>query len=306
MAVPWEEYFRLALEKTPRAEKTPVHEDNYISHATQLLEKKQEMVEMEETLQAKKEEFKVKMAALKQRREALEQKEGALKESMIRFDKFLKDTEAKQNRALRRAEEERRKEAEAEALEEELEGLVQKKERLERTMNKYRPFAQYLEQVVAQSEEFQEIPELMARFGGLADIQAILAEREQALHQALEEARLELLRLVEDKNDEVLRQNNRLADLQLRLEEVRTEALQWESRWVHIQNTAAQKTLLLGRIKMAALNLYQKVCKQRKEVPALAMEDTEGQLEQVQLCFQDLSAMLAKSHQGDPRPPADR
>ncbi|XP_044540777.1 cilia- and flagella-associated protein 73 [Gracilinanus agilis] len=331
MAVPWEEYFLLVSERKPRAEKTPVHEDNYISHATQLLEKKQEMVEMEETLQAKKEEFKVKMSALKQRREALEQKEEALKESMIRFDKFLKDTEAKQSRAMRRAEEQRQKEAEAQALKEELEGLVQKKEQLEQTLNKYRPFAQYLEQVVAQSEEvspgrpppcrhspscvplttrdwsrFQEIPELMARFGGLADIQAILAEREQALHEALEEARLELLKLVEDKNDEILRQNNRLAELQLRLEEVRTEALQWESRWVHIQNTAAQKTLLLGQIKMAALNLYQKVCKQRKEVPELAMEDTEGQLEQVQLYFQDLSAMLAKSQQGDPRPPADR
>ncbi|XP_072456487.1 cilia- and flagella-associated protein 73 isoform X3 [Notamacropus eugenii] len=238
------------------------------------------------------------MSALKQRREALEQKEAALKESMVRFDKFLKDTEAKQSRSLRRAEEGRQtaaqKEAEAMALKAELTRLIQRKEQLEHRLNKYRPFAQYLEQVVAQSEEFQEIPELMTRFNGLSETQVILSEREQTLHKAVEDARAELFKLVEEKNDEILKQNNRLADLQLRLEEVRTQALQWESRWVHIQNTAAQKTLLLGQIKMVALNLFQMVCKQKKEVPALAVEDTEGQLEQVQQYFQDLSATLAK------------
>ncbi|XP_043846174.1 cilia- and flagella-associated protein 73 [Dromiciops gliroides] len=308
MAVPWEEYFQMVLEEKLRTEKPPVHEDDYISQATQLLEKKQEMVEMEEALQAKKEEFQVKMSALKQRRETLEQKENALRESVVRFDKFLKDTEAKQSRARRREEEgwqtAAQKEAEAEALKEELQELTRKKERLERQEQKYRPFAQYLEQVVAQSQEFQEIPELMARFSGLSETRAILTEREQALHKAMEDTRAELLKLVEEKNDEILHQNNQLADLQLRLEEVRTQALQWESRWIHIQNTAAQKTLLLGQIKMAALNLFQTVCKQKKEVPSLAVEDTEGQLEQVQRYFQDLSAMLAKPHQGDPGPPA--
>ncbi|XP_051828804.1 cilia- and flagella-associated protein 73 isoform X4 [Antechinus flavipes] len=218
MSVPWEEYFQLILEEKLLAEKPPVHEDGYINHATQLLEKKREMVEMEEALQAKKEEFQVKMSALKQRREALDQKEDALKESMVRFDKFLK---------------------------------------------------------------FEEIPELMARFSGLSETRAILTEHEQALHKAVEDARAELLKLVEEKNDEILHQNNHVADLQVRLEEVRTQALQWESKWVHIQNTAAQKTLLLGQIKMAALNLFQIVCKQKKEVPALAVEDTEEQLEQV-------------------------
>ncbi|XP_027718404.1 cilia- and flagella-associated protein 73 isoform X2 [Vombatus ursinus] len=304
MSVPWEEYFQIVLEEKLLAEKPPAHEDGYINHAAQLLEKKQEMVEVEEALRAKKEEFQVKMSALKQRRKALEQKEDALKESMVRFDKFLKDTEAKQSRALRRAEEGRQtaaqKEAEAMALRKELEGLIKRKEQLERKLHKYRPFARYLEQVVSQSEE--EIPELMARFSGLSEAQTILAERQQALHKAVEEARAELLKLVEEKNDEILHQNNRVADLQLRLEEVRAQALRWirklrhrvESRWVHIQNTAAQKTLLLGQIKMAALNLFQLVCKQKKEVPALAVEDTEGQLEQVQWHFQDLSATLAK------------
>lgn len=54
-----------------------------------------------------------------------------------------------------------------------------------------------------------------------------------------------------------------------------------ESKWIQIQNTAAEKTLLLGSARMAALNLFQLVCQHQRQPPALDIEDTEGQLEQV-------------------------
>lgn len=54
-----------------------------------------------------------------------------------------------------------------------------------------------------------------------------------------------------------------------------------ESRWAHIQNTAAKKTLLLGTIKMATLNLFQIVSKQLKETAPVSLEDTHKQLDMV-------------------------
>uniref|UniRef100_F6Z469 Coiled-coil domain containing 42 n=1 Tax=Callithrix jacchus TaxID=9483 RepID=F6Z469_CALJA len=62
-----------------------------------------------------------------------------------------------------------------------------------------------------------------------------------------------------------------------------------ESRWAHIQNTAAKKTLLLGTIKMATLNLFQIVSKQLKEATEVALEDTHKQLDMIQQFIQDLS-----------------
>lgn len=56
-----------------------------------------------------------------------------------------------------------------------------------------------------------------------------------------------------------------------------------ESKWTQIQNTAAAKTLLLGRTRMSVLNLYQLVRLRQSQPLALDVEDTEGQLEEVRL-----------------------
>uniref|UniRef100_A0A4X1VAV8 Coiled-coil domain containing 42 n=1 Tax=Sus scrofa TaxID=9823 RepID=A0A4X1VAV8_PIG len=67
-----------------------------------------------------------------------------------------------------------------------------------------------------------------------------------------------------------------------------------ESRWAHIQNTAAKKTLLLGTIKMATLNLFQIVSKQLKEATFVSLEDTHKQLDMIQQFIQDLSDIWAE------------
>ena len=54
----------------------------------------------------------------------------------------------------------------------------------------------------------------------------------------------------QEKNNEILGYNNQLAGLQTWLDAAQSQAVKWESKWTHIKNTAAKKTLLLGRIKM--------------------------------------------------------
>ncbi|KFO23586.1 Coiled-coil domain-containing protein 42B [Fukomys damarensis] len=59
------------------------------------------------------------------------------------------------------------------------------------------------------------------------------------------------------------------------------QAQKEESKWIQIQNTAAEKTLLLGRTRMSALSLSQLARQHQRQPCTLAVEDTEGQLEQV-------------------------
>ena len=70
--------------------KIPEQEDYYLTPATRLLEKRREMLEVENALMTEKEEFAMKMESVHQRREELERKEHQLKESLVKFDKFLK------------------------------------------------------------------------------------------------------------------------------------------------------------------------------------------------------------------------
>ena len=49
----------------------------------------------------------MKMESIQQRREELERKEYTLKESLLKFDKFLKENDAKKNRAVKKANAER-------------------------------------------------------------------------------------------------------------------------------------------------------------------------------------------------------
>lgn len=56
--------------------------------------------------------------------------------------------------------------------------------------------------------------------------------------------------LSQEKDNEILSYNNQLSSLQTRLDVSQSEAVKWESQWTHIKNTAAKKTLELGRIKM--------------------------------------------------------
>ncbi|XP_032096374.1 cilia- and flagella-associated protein 73 [Sapajus apella] len=307
MAVPWEEYFRLALQEK-QSTKLPEQAEHYFPPVLRLLEKRQELVDADQALQTQKQVFHTKMAALKQRWEQLEQKERELKGSFISFDKFFQDSEARRNRALRRAAEERnqagRREAEALRLRAQLEELRQEHARLQRRLQRLEPCARLLEQALELLPGFQDVPELVARFDGLAETQAALRLRERERLAEQEAVRARLQRLRDAWPDELLAHGQRRAQLQERLEAARERKLQWESKWIQIQNTAAEKTLLLGRSRMAVLNLFQLVCQHQGQPPALDIEDTEGQLEQVKLFMQDLSAMLAGLGQTEPAAPA--
>ncbi|XP_020631843.1 coiled-coil domain-containing protein 42 homolog [Orbicella faveolata] len=77
-----------------------------------------------------------------------------------------------------------------------------------------------------------------------------LLERETKNQEKYEKEKGRLVKFTEEKNNEILNYNNQLAHLQTQLEKAQSVAVKWESQWTHIQNTAAKKTLLLGRIKM--------------------------------------------------------
>ena len=98
----------------------------------------------------------MKMESLAQRRMELEKKEMQLKESVVKFDKFLKENDAKLQRAVKKAQEEQElqvaKQKEIDRLQGEVKNLTNLKEKLSKKVQKNAKFNKYLEQVKGQKK----------------------------------------------------------------------------------------------------------------------------------------------------------
>ncbi|KAI0241841.1 Coiled-coil domain-containing protein 42 like-2 [Lamellibrachia satsuma] len=324
MAVNLEDYFRSTFEDELLV-KMPEHEDDHLTPATRLLEKRREMAEVEQALAAQKEEFQMKMESLQQRREELERKEYQLKESLLKFDKFLKENDSKRGRAIKKANDERElkksKEREIYRLKDDTAALVQGREKLQKKLEKHTIYHKYLDRVLESAEEFHEIREIIARYDTLTATHLDLLTTENENQDRLESEKQDLMKyreeknneildycnqlsscccyrclhVVDEKNNEILGFNNQLAVIQTKLDKAQSQAVMWESQWTHIKTTAAKKTLLLGRIKMAAHNLYQLVVQHQRSRrhEEEDTEDTNQQLDRIQQYIMDLNQITA-------------
>ncbi|NWW48499.1 CC42M protein, partial [Pedionomus torquatus] len=241
--------------------------------STRLLQKRQEVAEVEQALQSQREEFRQRMEHLAQRRQQLGQREEQLQQ-----------------------------EAETTRLRQELEGLLQLRERLARRLRSLRGFEDYLQGVLARTGQFQDIPAMLAHFEAVVETGAALAQQAEAGQEQLARGQALLHGYQEEASSEILRTQDELTQLRARLEAAHHDALQQESHWAQIQSTVAQKPLLLGQIKLAVLNLFHLVTARLKVPTNVALEDTEAQLDTVLLCMQDLAAICAELCPGEPGP----
>ena len=274
----------------------PDSDDTHLTPATRLLEKRREMVEVQQSLSAQKDEFSLKMESLRQRRDELERKEYQLKESLLKFDKFLKENDSKRARADKKASDERQykesKIREIIKLKEELRDLKGSRQKQITVLQKHISYQQYLERVLEIAEEFSEIRDAIARYDTLVATNEDLLETQRNNQDENERLRTHLLKYTEDKNNEVLNYNNQLATMQTQLEEAQSKAFKWETQWNHILNSAAKKTLLLGQVKMATRNLFSLVNKHLKM--QMDKHSTAEQLHKIQEFIQDLTDITAK------------
>ncbi|NXI03229.1 CCD42 protein, partial [Pachycephala philippinensis] len=253
--------------------------------STRVLLKRREAAEVERELQNRREEFQQRMQRLEQRRQQLARRQQQHRDAVLRFDSFLKAVAARREREQRRAGEERARaaaeRAEATRLQRELEELLRHRERLARRLQSFRPFGDYLRDVLARMGQFQDVPAMLVHFGVLAGVQAALAQEAEAGQERLAQGRARLQRYRQESSTELLGTKDELARLHTHLEAAHQDVLQWESCWTHIQSTATQKTLLLAQIKLAVLNLFQITTAQLRIPTDRAQEDTKAQLDTV-------------------------
>ncbi|XP_070821234.1 coiled-coil domain-containing protein 42 homolog [Chaetodon trifascialis] len=236
-------------------------------------------------LRAKKREREKVLESLRHCRDELHQKVKEIKEFRAGFDAFLKDDDANQAAEKERVRREGLQK-EAERLKEEHAELMERKQELQHRVQRHAVYLDFMERVVKLTQ-FEDVQPLTGHLESLLHFREQLYQKESEAQEQLDQQRKALLTLEDQHHLLRLHRNNQLSQLQTELQEMFSEALTWEGTWNHIQETAAKKTLVLGQIKMATLNLYEMTEDGVEGEEGVDMNDTEKQLDKVKMFIQD-------------------
>ncbi|XP_074778463.1 coiled-coil domain-containing protein 42 [Athene noctua] len=277
-------------------------EEDSPSPFIRLQKKKKQDQQMHTVLKVKEEAFRERMKIISCQWRDLCAKEAQLKTYMEKSGKTVKENYKMQIEALKRASKERemkiQKESELLRAKRELEALRNKHRKLSNKVQKYSIFNKYLEDVVKISQ-FEEIQDIIWRYRMSPRIHKHLLQTQQGYKEMSEQAKMLLDQYTAEKEAEILRYKNELAQLQLRFDQAQSDILPWENSWANIQNTTAKKTLKLGTIKMAILSLFRCMSTQLKANLNVPMDDSHRQLDMIQRFIQDFTDIYMEVRQKD-------
>ncbi|XP_067296332.1 coiled-coil domain-containing protein 42 homolog [Pseudorasbora parva] len=288
-----EDYFqsvfkeRLSLNKAVQKDLTDMN-----TSVMQLLEMREECASLTRALEAQKEEMQIKRESLSERDETIKKEEEKLKKSILKYNKFLQENDARRLRAIKKAEAERAqirlKELEIQKLKTENDALQARKKLLEERVAKTICYQEFLERAAKKSGK--NIAQVIDRLQTLRSIHKELLVNQTALEKERERTNQELILYINKQRPVLLHCNNQLHQQQTQLDNIRLEAYKWELKLKHFHSTAAKEILLFAQLKTTIHNIYQMITHYTKRV-SVDTNDTFKQLEMIQKYFQLMGAI---------------
>ncbi|EEB14649.1 coiled-coil domain-containing protein, putative [Pediculus humanus corporis] len=267
-----------------------------ITPATELVSAKRDLLLAERSLQRKREEQNIKREFMdKEWRELLE-KEIGLRTAFVRFNKFIKENLDKRERAEKRVKEEKDLQNLRDQELEELQGKVDYmkfiKDDMEKHVNEYKMYENYLKLVINLSNEMNSSYDILNRYETLASARTELAARQEKNLTALETARTDMIKLTEEKSQTMMGLITELSQLQMRYDRAKAMSLRWETVLTKIKNISAEKALELNQVKISCWNLYTAMCLRKNVEVSVEKDNVEEQLVFIKRSIQELKKIL--------------
>jgi len=236
-----------------------------VSPATRLLEKRRQMFEVQEALETQKEEFARREELFKRREDALRKQDLELQQQLIRFNKFLQENDSKTARAEKKAKEEKilgeQKAQEIHEKTHEHDELVNKKDEMKAILDKNLVYEKYLTSVLEESDDFQEIGDLLKRHETLKAHHRDLQERAEEVVMLNDEYRSKLQAYMKEGQDTKLKGHNDIAQCQKLWEHEQLKSLVAGSSREGFLDESAKRVLEFGKCQMVSFKcLYLCLC----------------------------------------------
>lgn len=198
--------------------------------------------------------------ACRRKEEELKQKQNNAKKREERFNAFVQENEKRMAQAEKREKEDRQeainKAAEIEKRKAELHELEQLRDSRRKQVERMSQYAAFLDEVVEASDTFSDVSELLQRYETLMKSNEDLHQRNASTSNELERTRSQFEQYTKEVQNDVLVKTSQIADMQKRLEKIRSDCMEYEERRRETKDIMNEHTRRYGLARMAIENLY--------------------------------------------------
>ena len=229
------------------------------------------MQHVQAELDQKKLDFEQRMLKCKQKEAELGEKQQKIRDSVMRFEKFVKENDAKRARAIKKERDEintrRQKELEIISLRAELERLAKKKEDMSSLLERLMVYEKYLDSVIEYEEAFQEIDDILMRNVTLEasnqDLKVYATEGEGRTDRM----RVQLAEYTKQMESKMLVFTSKIAGQQKDTDRLRIQNTKLDELQQYRETHAVDKKRDVGEAKMAINNIFHRCKKSGIQAP---------------------------------------
>ncbi|KAJ3387123.1 hypothetical protein HDU84_001032 [Entophlyctis sp. JEL0112] len=259
--------------------------------STLLLQKKKEMNNVQINLEKKRAEFSKRMEECREKQEELRVKQKQIRDRVTKFEKFLKENDAKRQRANLKAMSEKKlkeqKEAEYQQLLQLQAQLQEKTAKIQRLIKKYQIYEAYLQSVIdVLPPDYLDVNEphvndILMRHKTLLETNEDLKATVQQNQDEIESKQNALAAMIKasfsSKNDLILVYNSKLGTQQKHLDKLKQEVAYAEQRIAERDKTSKERSRMIGETKLAINNIFDRIaCYNARPVTAASLAPSTG------------------------------
>ncbi|KAJ3210572.1 hypothetical protein HDU82_007841 [Entophlyctis luteolus] len=274
--------------------------------STLLLQKKKEMNNVQINLEKKRAEFSKRMEECREKQEELRVKQKQIRDRVTKFEKFLKENDAKRQRAnLKAMSEKNFQEAEYQQLLQLQAQLQEKTAKIQRLISKrvtikklsvsqslwqpekYQIYEAYLQSVIdVLPPDYLDVNEphvndILMRHKTLLETNEDLKATVQQNQDEIESKQNALAAMIKasfsSKNDLILVYNSKLGTQQKHLDKLKQEVAYAEQRIAERDKTSKERSRMIGETKLAINNIFDRIaCYNARPVTAASLAPSTG------------------------------
>ncbi|KAJ8911279.1 hypothetical protein NQ315_015282 [Exocentrus adspersus] len=223
----------------------------------------------------------------------LANKEKTLRDNFLHFNLFVRENMEKRERASNKISDDKalleQRQSEIDRLQENYNEIQKAKVAMDAKIRQYHCYEVYLDEVVEHSGEFQNIQELINRYLSLLSARNQLTQFQEENLVDLENARTDMMKIIEEKNLVIMGLNNQIASLQARFENANIKSLECEQLVTRIKNSAVHIMNEIDEVKSSLWNVYVHMAQSKKHPVKIKKDNVEEQALYIKRTLTELS-----------------